>query len=76
MLRVEIAFGLDHLQLTLHNQLLENLHRSFEPTIYRVVADVVPAGNIGPKFSLISVNSFMMSGVIGFLALASVVLSS
>ena len=46
-------FGLDRLRLTLHNELLENLHRSREPIVYRVVADVVPAGNIGLKRRLI-----------------------
>ena len=50
---LKFTFGLDRLQLTLHNQLLENLHRSRRPIVYRVVADVVPAGNIGLKLRLI-----------------------
>ena len=44
---LKCTFGSGRLLLTLHNQLLESLHRSWEPVVYRVVADVMPAGNIG-----------------------------
>ena len=46
---LKCTFGLDRLQLTLRNQLLENSHRSGGPIVYQVVADVVLAGNIGLK---------------------------
>ena len=46
---LKCTFDWGRLLLTLHNQLLENLHQSCEAVVYRVVAEVIPAGNIGLK---------------------------
>ena len=46
------TFGSGRLLLTLHNQLLESLHRSWGPVVYPVVADEMPAGIIGLKLCL------------------------
>ena len=44
---LECIFGSGHLLLTLHNQLLESLHRSSGPIVNQVVVGAVPVGNIG-----------------------------
>ena len=67
---LKCSSGWDCLQLTLHNQVLENLHLRTNC--------LLGSGRWQhrSKASFISLNSLMMSGVIGILALTSVVLSN
>ena len=70
---LKCTFGLGHLLLTLHNQLLESLHRSWGPVVYQVIGDVM---QLRSRASFIYLNSFVISRMIGFLVLVSVVLGS